>query len=307
MDNAVVSGAVPDVGTPRGAALEGLSPRELAARHGLGQSGARPSLLAYMRQLWRRRHFIVAFATSKTVAMYTTARLGQLWQVLTPLLNAAVYYLIFGLLLNTSRGVGDYFIAFLVTGIFVFNFTQRSVLVGSRAISDNLGLIRALHFPRAALPLSLTLVELQQLLMSMLVLAAIVLTTGEPLTWSWLLVVPALLLQTLFNVGLCLAIARFGAKISDVSQTLPFLLRFWQYGSGVFYSITHFTASAPQWVQIMLKANPGAVYIDLVRDALIKDYQVDPVIWLYGVGWAVLVSAAGFVYFWKAEETYGRG
>ena len=28
--------------------------------------------------------------------MYTEARLGQLWQVLTPPLNSAVYYLIFG-------------------------------------------------------------------------------------------------------------------------------------------------------------------------------------------------------------------
>ncbi|MEU2898346.1 ABC transporter permease, partial [Streptomyces sp. NPDC006967] len=34
----------------------------LAARHGLTVSGARPSLGAYVRQLWGRRHFIVAFS-----------------------------------------------------------------------------------------------------------------------------------------------------------------------------------------------------------------------------------------------------
>jgi hypothetical protein len=40
-------------------------------------------------------------------------------------------------------------------------------------------LIRALHFPRACLPLAYVLVEFQQLLLSMLVLFAIVLGTAS--------------------------------------------------------------------------------------------------------------------------------
>jgi teichoic acid transport system permease protein len=54
----------------------------------------------------------------------------------------------------------------------------------------NITLIRALHFPRACLPLACVLVEFQQLLLSMVVLFAIVLGPGEPLTWSWLLLLP---------------------------------------------------------------------------------------------------------------------
>ncbi|MFE0633362.1 ABC transporter permease, partial [Streptomyces sp. NPDC058864] len=81
------------------------SPAELAAKYGLSVSGARPTLRAYVRQLWGRRHFISAFSRARVSAQYTQARLGQLWQVLTPLLNAAVYYFIFGLLLGTDRGV----------------------------------------------------------------------------------------------------------------------------------------------------------------------------------------------------------
>ncbi|MFC9549209.1 ABC transporter permease, partial [Streptomyces sp. NPDC056956] len=70
----------------------------LAARHGLTVSGARPSLPQYVRQLWGRRHFILAFSQAKVAAQYSQAKLGQLWQVATPLLNAAVYFFIFGLL-----------------------------------------------------------------------------------------------------------------------------------------------------------------------------------------------------------------
>ncbi|MFI2427387.1 ABC transporter permease, partial [Streptomyces sp. NPDC018955] len=42
----------------------------LAARYGLTVSGARPSLGEYVRQLWDRRHFILAFSRAKLTAQY---------------------------------------------------------------------------------------------------------------------------------------------------------------------------------------------------------------------------------------------
>ncbi|MET7297012.1 ABC transporter permease, partial [Streptomyces griseoloalbus] len=32
-----------------------------------------------------------------------------------------------------------------------------------------------------------------------------------------------------------------------------------------------------------------------------------PHVWAFALGWALLSGAVGFIYFWKAEETYGRG
>lgn len=303
------NGAVAVGAPPAPSADDGLSPAQLAAKYGLSVSGARPGLLEYSRQLWGRRHFINEFAKARTQAQYTQARLGQLWQVMTPLLNAAVYYLIFGLLIGTSKGI-DNFIAFLVTGIFIFTFTQSSMMSGVRAVSGNLGLVRALHFPRASLPIAFTLMQLQQLLMSMFVLIAIVLMTGEVPDGSWLLMVPALFTQWIFNTGLALIMARMGSKMTDLAQLMPFILRTWMYVSGVMYSIDNLTSHAPHYVRILLDINPAAVYIDLMRFALIDSVtasQLPPHIWASAVGWAVLVGVGGYVYFWKAEEQYGRG
>ncbi len=303
------NGAVAVGAPPVSTADDGLSAAELAARYGLSVSGARPGLVEYTRQLWGRRHFINEFAKARTAAQYTQARLGQLWQVMTPLLNAAVYYLIFGLLIGTSRGI-DNFIAFLVTGVFIFTFTQSSVLAGVRAVSGNLGLIRALHFPRASMPIAFTLMQLQQLLMSMFVLLAIVLMTGEVPDASWLLVVPALVTQWVFNTGMALIVARLGSRMTDLAQLMPFILRTWMYVSGVMYSIDKLTATAPHFVRVLLDVNPAAVYISLMRFALIDSVtsaQMPPHVWASAVGWAVLVGVGGYVYFWKAEESYGRG
>lgn len=282
------------------------SAAEVAAQYGLSRSGARPGLLEYAGQLWQRRFFILAYARARSTTLYSGSVLGSLWQLLTPLLNAAVYYLIFGLLLESDRGVEN-FPAFLVAGVFVFTFTQRAVLAGGRSISGNLGLVRALHFPRAALPLAVTVMELQLVLVSTAVLMAIVVATGEPVTASWLLMVPALLLQTVFNCGLALAVARLSSRVRDVEQLMPFALRTWQYGSGVFFSIAVVAASTPQLVRVLLEVNPAAVFIEIVRDALMTSHSAPGYTWALAAAWALVAFCGGFVYFWKAEELYGRG
>jgi teichoic acid transport system permease protein len=319
---------------------------EYAVAHGLRPSAARPAVPAYLRQLWRRWSFIVAFATARNIAMYTEARLGQLWQVLTPLLNVAVYWLIFGVILNTSKGIPD-FISFLVVGVFVFNFTQRAFISTSTVITESLQLIRALQFPRASLPLAYVIIELQQMLLSMAVLVVIVLVRGEPVTWYWALAIPALLLQTIFNVGVGLFVARLGSTVNDFSQLLPFLLRTWMYLSGVLFSVLTLSQSAfgkaHHGLVALMQLNPAAIYITLMRNALLKSQResapgakpsnarichlwpgtakdphqyasayCNPIInpshlWYYAIGWALVAIVIGFFFFWRAEAKYGRG
>ncbi|MDH2388103.1 ABC transporter permease [Streptomyces sp. HNM0663] len=289
----------------------GLSPAELAAKHGLTVSGARPGLTEYVRQLWGRRHFILAFSQAKLTAQYSQAKLGQLWQVVTPLLNALVYFLIFGLIIGANRGMGtEIYVPFLVTGIFVFTFTQTSVMSGVRSISGNLGLVRALHFPRASLPISFSLQQLQQLLFSMVVLIAIVMAFGSYPSLSWLLVIPALALQFVFNTGLAMIMARLGAKTPDLAQLMPFIMRTWLYASGVMFSIPLMLKDKPAWIADLLLYNPAAVYMDLIRFALIDGYGSEYLpqhVWATALAWALIFGVGGFVYFWKAEERYGRG
>ncbi|SCF28411.1 teichoic acid transport system permease protein [Micromonospora viridifaciens] len=286
----------------------GLTQAQLAARHGLRVAGERPSLVEYSRRLWAYRHFVAAYANAKLVASYSNAKLGQIWQVLTPLTNALVYYLIFGMVLD-QRAIPN-FIAYLTTGLFIFNFTQSAVLAGTQSISSNLGLIRALHFPRASLPLAATLTQFQQLLASMVVLIGIVLVTGEPLTLDWLLLPPALLLQAVFNAGVVLVVARLGAKAGDLKQVMPFIMRTWMYGSGVLYSVRLFTR-LPEWAATVIQYNPLLVYIELARYALLEQAPLLneslTQLWLVAAGWALVAGVGGFIYFWRGEQEYGRG
>jgi teichoic acid transport system permease protein len=233
-----------------------------------------------------------------------------------------------------------------VTGIFFFHFTQRSVISGAKSVQSSMSLIRALHFPRATLPFSYTIVELQQLFAAMGVLLVIMLGFTEWPTWQWLLVVPILLLQLLFNIGVSLIVARIGAFVPDLSQLLPFILRTWLYFSGIMFSTYALTSKIPTWAMRVMEANPGSVYVELARRSLMGSYRGDlakmkakyakecvaggsthkqivkaatacknhaelvstnHMIWIYAVGWAVVAFVVGFWFFHRAEERYGRG
>ena len=145
---------------------------------------------------------------------------------------------------------------------------------------------------------------MQQYIVTLGVLVVLVLATGEPLTWSWLLLPVVIFLQLLFTTGFGLMAARIGARSRDIGQLLPFFMRTWRYVSGVFFSITVFTSHLGHGIGQYLTLNPGAVYLDLLRDVLMQTQTVSPSVWVAGVLWSVSFFGLGLVYFFRGENTY---
>jgi teichoic acid transport system permease protein len=282
---------------------------EWRRRHGLTAAGARPSLPAYARLLWAHRPFIAAHADAKVAAALGDTRLGIVWQLMTPLFNAALYYLIFGVVLDTEGGAAD-FVPYLCIGVFLFGFTQSMVQAGASAISGNLGLIRALNFPRASLPLAVAVNEVRNLVTSVAVLLGIVLLAGVPVSWQWLLILPALALQTVFSTGMAMAAARLGARRTDIRRVIPFVMRLWLYASAVLYPVTTLDDHARGWVLRALEANPMLVFIELARHALLERVELagsPGLLWAEAACWTLVAGLGGFVYFWRGETGYGHG
>jgi teichoic acid transport system permease protein len=271
---------------------------------GLHRAGARLPVDEYTRRLWHRRWFVAAYASASNAVGYEGNFLGQAWQLLTPLLNIVVYYLIFGLLLHTNRGVPNY-IAFLSVGVFVFGFCTTALVSGSRAITGNVGLVRALQFPRAVLPVSVTLVAFLRLVTSLVVLIPIVLLTGQRPMWHWVLLIPALGLLAMFCLGMAFAVARIGARVPDLAEILPFFTRIWMYVAGVMFSVRVFTSGHPGWVSFVMNNDPATVYLALARNALLAGNPAPLSTWLLGIAWAFGLLAVSYLYFWRGEEEYG--
>ncbi|MBZ5735513.1 ABC transporter permease [Nocardioides sp. TRM66260-LWL] len=277
----------------------------LAAEHGLSRVGVRPPLREYLRQTWQRRHFMISLAAARAYARNQSGGyLGQLWAVITPSLWACVYLLVFGVVLKTNRGIDNY-TGFLVIGVFLFHFSTASISNGSKAISLNQDLIGSLQFPRAMLPLATVTAELFTLMPALLVLIVVVISSGEPLRPVWLLLPLAVGLQWVFGMGIAMVLARLVSQFRDFGRLVPFVLRALMYTSGVFFSLNHYVKDGA--AADILKHQPIAIYLELGRSCLLTEVPVSLSSWLWGIGWAFGLLAVGFVFFWRAEETYARG
>jgi teichoic acid transport system permease protein len=285
-----------------------------AEAQGLKQLGGRPTLGRYVSQLWGRRHFATELAYSRFRAQNEEDRLGIGWTVLGPLINAAVYGMVFGVLMKSDTRPADQFVPFLVTGVFTFQYFSSCLSGGAKAIIGNMGLVRSLHFPRAVLPISLVLQNMFALMPMMAVLAILVVIFGEPVSVNWLLVPPALLLFTMFNLGVAFIAARLTIHVRDLAQLIPFISRVLFYISGVFFSVEATVGDSEGFagfLGLVMKYNPVHIYIELVRFGLLTPNAdatpyATPIMWMMGLVWGVALMIVGFLFFWRAEERYGR-
>lgn len=277
-----------------------------ATTAGLHRVGGRPGLGRYLLEVWRRRAFVLTLARFRTQAENDRNRLGMAWVVLRPLLNAGIYGLIFGYVLQTSRDVED-FVAFLVIGVLMFEFFATCLTAGATSITKNAALVQSLSFPRMALPLALVAQRLGQFLPMVVVMMAVAVAFGHPPRPGWLLLLPLVALFTLFNVGLTLVAARLTVHLRDLTHVVPFVSRLFFYTSGVFYSIEQ-RLDGRGWVSDAVAAQPVHEFLTLARAVLLQgpDHTAPAQFWAYATAWAISLLVIGVVFFWAAEERYGR-
>lgn len=280
----------------------------LAARHGLQPVGRRPRLRAYLVDVWRHRHLMWAMAKGEFTSEHRDNYLGFVWAVINPLLLGLAYFLIFGLLLGTARGIDD-FVTFLTAGLFTYALFSLALTSGSKSLMSKMKVIRAMQFPRVLPPLVAVLSAFVSQLPAFGVLLVIALwDQGGRVTWAWLLYPVALLIVLVMSLGIAMVTARLVHAARDLANLMPLLVRLLRYVSGVFFSIELQIErlQAPEVIALVLQYQPAAVSLTLVRETIWNAAAPDPVTWAVGAGWAVLFFVGGFIFFWRGEGSYGR-
>lgn len=271
----------------------------------LSKVGYRPGLWTYLKQVWDFRHFVIFDSRSRIAGDATQDNLGQAWLVFNPILNGAAYFLVFGIMLGTGRGIEN-FVAYLIIGIFMYRFTNTAIVSGSKAITGNSAIVGAFDFPRMTLPIAINVRELMRNTIVFITMFGLVLIIPplEPITWKWLMFIPIVAIQFLFNLGLSLVLARIVSEWHDFTHIIAFGTRIWMYLSAIFYSVERFD-DLPI-VQEVMYLNPLFCILDMARDVILYDSWPEPMRWIVLGIWTVVLLVVGTIVFWQGEESYGR-
>ncbi|WP_288784091.1 ABC transporter permease [uncultured Microbacterium sp.] len=270
---------------------------------GLYEVGNRPTLRAYLADAWRRRRFAFTLAGYRLVSSLLPNRLGILWIVLKPLSLAIMYGTIFHFVISGAARPAN-FVQFLIVGVFVFEFFTGCFGGGAKAITGNAKLVQSLGFPRILLPVSVVAEQAMRMVPVVVLLGILLLVFGEPITWSWLLLLPILAVMAIFNLGTALIVARLSVHARDVQQFIPIINRVLFYVSGIFFSVDGAFANQPVLLAIA-HLIPTYDFIAIARSVLLDSYSAPLIAWIAAPAWALVTIVFGVIYFWQAEARYG--
>jgi teichoic acid transport system permease protein len=270
----------------------------------LARLGTRPRLSDYLRSMWERREFAMAIPRAELQSQHRNTVLGSIWHLLDPFILVGVYYLVFGVLVNVNRGV-DNVVGFLAIGVFMWHFTTKAVKAGAKSIVTNEGLVRAISFPRAILPLSAVLAEFFAFAFALIAMFVSVVATGETPHWVWFAVLPIVVIQTIFNIGVGFFFARATERFRDILQVLPYSLRIVGYMSGVLFPIERRLSQLPT-LRAVMDYNPAYLFMKTARGAMLDDTLPIARDWAVMLAWALGTLVLGFIFFVAREHEYGR-
>ena len=279
----------------------GAHPELAAVDDSLVAPGLQVGVGEYLSQMWARRDYMRHVPSTTLRSRYMNTALGNLWQLLNPLISLGTYFLIFGLVLGTRTGVDD-FLPFLTIGIFVYSFTQRATITGSRSITRNKGLVRSLVFPRAILPVTSVVTEWLAFLPGLALAILVSLAWGNYPTLLWLALPLVVLLHMILNIGFALVAARLNDAYRDFEQILPFVFRMVFYGSGVLFAVENVVSESTRRFFLI---NPLYDVIEVYRWVLL-DNTARPAEAVVALAWTAVMTPFGLWFFRRVEPTYAH-
>ena len=107
---------------------------------------------------------------------YKGSVLGFAWTFLNPLLQLAVYTVVFSAIMRS--GIEDYYL-FLFVALIPWIFFSASLTGGSSCILSQKEMVKKIYFPREVLPIAHVTSQLVNMMLSFLVVLAVLIVSGK--------------------------------------------------------------------------------------------------------------------------------
>jgi lipopolysaccharide transport system permease protein len=217
-----------------------------------------------LREIWAHRELLYFLVWRDLKVRYKQTVLGTSWVILQPVLMTLVFAVFLGKIARVPSG-GVPYILFLYSGLLPWTFFSNAVLTSSHSLIASAHMITKVYLPRSLVPLAVILVRLSDFLIASVILVALMIYYGQPLTFA-ILITPLLILQlTLLALALGLWFSALNVKYRDVGTVLPVVLQLWIFASPIIYP-ANLVPAKWKWVY---ELNPLTGIVGGFRSALL--------------------------------------
>lgn len=267
------------------------------------------SLLDFnFKELWHYRDLLLLFVKRDIVTVYKQTILGPLWYFIQPLFTSVIFTLIFNRMGGINTGNVPPFL-FNLAGITAWNYFRECLMGTSNTFVKNQAIFGKVYFPRAIMPLSITISNLLKFGIQLLILIGFYIyyvLTGKLITPNiYLFLFPIyVFMMALLGLGLGMLVSSWTTKYRDLNVLLGFGVSLLMYLSAVPYPVSLARSKFPPAVAALVEYNPVSQIIEGFRFMLLDTGLFSWASFAYTLGISIVLFLLGLLVFNKTEKTF---
>jgi lipopolysaccharide transport system permease protein len=222
-----------------------------------------------LRSVWAYRGFVFGSVKREFQSKYGNAVLGAAWSLLSPIAMILVYTVIFAQVMRSKLPGNDSTFAYsiyLCAGILTWGLFAEITARAQNMFIEQANLIKKISFPRICLPLIVVLNALLNFGIIFALFTGFLLVSGNFPGWIYFAILPILVLQVLFAIGLGMILGVLNVFFRDVGQFFSIFIQFWFWFTPIVYS----PSILPEQVRDALVFNPMAPIIGAYQAILVS-------------------------------------
>jgi lipopolysaccharide transport system permease protein len=258
-----------------------------------------------LAHFYENRQLAWQFMRREVLGRYRGSFLGLLWSFITPLLMLAIYTVVFGFVFQGSYITDGsetrmMFALALFCSLNFFNFFAEAVNRAPHLMLEHPNFITRVVFPLEIFAVAAISAACVHLLISMSLLLAVTLATGEGIPLTALYLVPLLLPLMLLSLGVTWLLSSAGLFVRDIQALTSPLTMVLMFVSAVFYPLSR----VPESFRWLFTLNPVAQLIEQSRRVMIQGQTLDWPIWGLLLAVSLVVFQLGYAFFMRTKHLF---
>ena len=263
-----------------------------------------PDMKIYVSETKTHLRFALEKAKLDLKAANKNTWLGQLWNVMNPLLLSLVYWLLLVVIVGNGGSIfaldGVQRLTQIVGGLFLYRLVSTGLMSGAKSIISGGAFVLNTRLPRLILPLAAVISSFLSFLPSMLVYVLFHIVSRNPIVPELLWTIPVTAILLLLTTGLAMLTATGNVYFRDIASFLPYVTRIWLYLTPILYLYSEMPSS----VEWMIYANPlGAIFVTW-QQVIFEGVTPDIAYLLTGLAWSIGLFLIGFFMFLRKERDF---
>jgi homopolymeric O-antigen transport system permease protein len=257
-----------------------------------------------LKELIQYKDLLFLFVKRDITAQYKQTILGPLWYFIQPLLTTLTFTVVFGNIAGISTD-GLPKMLFYLSGVTAWRYFSDCLTKTSDTFVKNAGIFGKVYFPRAIMPISITITNLLtfgiQLLLFLGFYAYFYYQGVNIFFAKEIILFPVLLfMMMLLGLGFGLVLSALTTKYRDLKFLIAFGVQLLMYATPVIYPISALPEKYKPWVLL----NPMTSIIESFRYITLGAGSLDYSNLLYSFCFALIIFFLGLLIFNRTEKNF---